>query len=195
MCQIFEQRTGQRTEFQVLDARESVTCNGSCRKAGIKPCAIGTAQQAEHPQPPLQIASVLAVMPECEYKDDLETIFQHSSWKLRCVHSIEAAAEHLDAHAFPVVIIVSSVQDGTWRELMPVVTAQPVHSRVLLACRADDQAEWTDALTHGVYDVLVEPFRVAEVFRLVSLAWASWKADWQKWETGEQTRAASASSV
>jgi DNA-binding response OmpR family regulator len=39
---------------------------------------------------------------------------------------------------------------------------------------ADDRL-WAEALNLGAYDVLAKPFRAAEVFRTVSLAWRQWK--------------------
>ena len=46
-----------------------------------------------------------------------------------------------------------------------------------MASRLADEAFWAEVLNLGAYDVLMKPFDATEVFRVVSLAWLSWKND------------------
>jgi DNA-binding response OmpR family regulator len=46
--------------------------------------------------------------------------------------------------------------------------------------RVADDSLWAEVLNLGAYDLLMKPFDLTEVFRVVSLAWRHWKNDCER---------------
>lgn len=123
---------------------------------------------------PLDI-SVLAVSPHPEDHRRLADIFLHSRWQLRSASSFSEAARILRGAAVPVVICEYKLDDGDWKALYNLVRDLDVPCRFLVTMRHADETVWSEILEGGGYDCLPKPFRSDEVYRLVSLAWRSWK--------------------
>jgi len=149
---------------------------------GVEPC-VHLKGSTEYPamlpkvQPdvcPLDI-SVLAVSPHPEDHRRLTDIFQHSRWQLRTASNLAEALSILSATAVPVVICEYRLEDGDWRVLQQLARSLEIPSRVLVTMRHADESIWAEILEAGGYDCLPKPFRSDEVYRLVSLAWRSWK--------------------
>jgi DNA-binding response OmpR family regulator len=78
------------------------------------------------------------------------------------------------------VIGEASLPDGTWRDLLRECASFPAPPRLIVTSNLTDDRLWADALNLGAYDVLAKPFRAAEVFRIISLAWRQWKDSFGK---------------
>jgi DNA-binding NtrC family response regulator len=70
---------------------------------------------------------------------------------------------------FDVAVIEESV-DGGWRDLVVEVAAMGLAVPIVLASSRPDDRLWVEALTAGVYDVLVTPFHAAETRRVLEMA-------------------------
>ena len=81
----------------------------------------------------------------------------------------------ISLHPIRVVIGIADQPDGTWRDLLAHGAALQKPPNLIVASRSTDDRLWAEALNLGAYDVLTMPFRAAEVFRSVSLAWRHWK--------------------
>jgi DNA-binding NtrC family response regulator len=119
--------------------------------------------------------SVLAVSPHPEDHRRLTDIFQHSRWQLQNASTLSEAARILNEATVPVVICEFQLGDGDWRSLYEIVQNQHTPCRFLVTLRHADERTWAQVLEGGGYDCLPKPFRSDEVYRLVSLAWRSWK--------------------
>jgi DNA-binding NtrC family response regulator len=131
------------------------------------------------PQPescPLGI-SVLAVSPTPEDHRALLAIFQHSRWELRTATTCAEARKTLNECVVPVVLSEYRLDDGDWRDVLNAANQSGSPCRVLVMSRNADERVWAEVLNEGGYDCLAKPLRADEVFRVVSLAWQSWKAE------------------
>jgi DNA-binding NtrC family response regulator len=122
-------------------------------------------------------AVVLVVTPFPDDQRLLQNIFSRSNWELRIVRTEREAAEILRNEPVPVVICENILPDGGWRGVADASQATGSRPRVLVTSRCADESLWCEVLDEGAYDCLSKPFRSDEVFRLVSLAWRSWRAE------------------
>ena len=119
--------------------------------------------------------AVLAVSLSHEDLGSLKEIFSHSRWRLYNAGSCAEALALLYADPIGVVISAENLADGTWRDLLAHGAALQDPPKLIVASHLADDRLWAEALCLGAYDVLVTPFRAAEVFHSVSLAWRRWK--------------------
>jgi len=119
--------------------------------------------------------TVLAVSSSLIDRDSLRAIFAHSHWHLVEAGSCAEALSLLRGQAIPVVIGEAILPDGTWRDLLMHGSALADPPRLIVTSDLADDRLWAEALNLGAYDVLAKPFRAAEVFRTISLAWRQWK--------------------
>lgn len=105
----------------------------------------------------------------------LKAIFSHSRWRLYQAASYAEAISFLDLYFIPVVISEENLPDGTWRDLLAHGASLPNPRKLIVASHFANDRLWAEALNLGAYDVLSLPFRAAEVFHSVSLAWRRWK--------------------
>ena len=76
-----------------------------------------------------------------------------------------------------VVVSESELSDGTWKDVLADLKSVPNPPRLIVTSDLADESLWAEVLNYGAYDVLVKPFRAAEVQRIVSAAWRNWKQD------------------
>ncbi len=115
-----------------------------------------------------RIRLLTAGLPEPQ-RGELETML--SDGGARMVHAgagIEAW-KRLHEMAFDVVVIADAVEGG-WRDLVVEIAGMGLALPVVLASPRPDDRLWVEALTAGVYDVLVVPFHAAETRRVLAMA-------------------------
>ena len=122
-----------------------------------------------------RVVTVLSVSPDDQDHRHLQSIFEHSNWKLHKAGSLAAALEILRRHEVPVVLCECDLKPGTWKELLEHCESAPNPPTVIVASRLADNYLWSEVLNLGGYDVLSKPFQKEEVFRSLSLAWLHWK--------------------
>jgi DNA-binding NtrC family response regulator len=137
--------------------------------------AAGAASDTDCRPQPEKIVSVLAISP---YEDDhifLNSIFGHSKWQIRGVRSWREAVEYLSKNPTPVVVCERDLPDCSWKDVLSELAALPGQPLLVVTSRLADDDLWAEVLNLGGYDVLMKPFDKTEVFRVISLAWLSWK--------------------
>jgi DNA-binding NtrC family response regulator len=139
--------------------------------------------------------TVLAVNLSHEDLGSLKGIFSHSRWRLYQANSCAEAISFLDLYFIPVVISEENLPDGTWRDLLAHGASLPNPRKLIVASHFADDRLWAEALNLGAYDVLALPFRAAEVFHSVSLAWRRWKDGSDRTDRSLSTECASSAAA
>ncbi|MGD0014679.1 MAG: response regulator [Bryobacteraceae bacterium] len=124
---------------------------------------------------PERIVTVLAVSP---LEDDhllLRGILGHTNWQIRSVRSWGEARVFLGEHRMPVVICEAHLPDAQWGQVLSELSGMPDAPVLIVTSQVADDALWAEVLSLGGYDLLMKPFDATEVFRVVSLAWLSWR--------------------
>jgi DNA-binding NtrC family response regulator len=124
---------------------------------------------------PERTVTVLAISPNEEDHRFLANIFSHTNWQLRGAHSWHDALGILGRQRVPVLLCEKQLLDATWKEVLAALSHLADRPVLIVASRLADESFWAEALNLGAYDVLMKPFDATEVFRVVSLAWLSWK--------------------
>lgn len=134
-------------------------------------------QRREGAFQPERTVTVLAISPMEEDHLFLANIFSHTNWQLRAAHTWREALGMLGRQRIPILVCESQLLDATWKEVLAELSRLPEPPVLIVASRLADESFWAEVLNLGAYDVLMKPFDATEVFRVVSLAWLSWKND------------------
>jgi two-component system response regulator PilR (NtrC family) len=69
----------------------------------------------------------------------------------------------------PVSVVITDVSliDGNWCDVFRFLVDHDVHASVVVSSRLADERLWSEVLWRGAYDVLVEPYEMDEVRRIV----------------------------
>jgi DNA-binding response OmpR family regulator len=126
---------------------------------------------------PERTVGVLAISPNDDDHLYLANIFGHTNWQLRTAHTWGEALTTLARQRIPILVCESQLIDATWKEVLAGLSRMPERPVLIVASRLADESFWAEVLNLGAYDVLMKPFDATEVFRVVSLAWLSWKND------------------
>lgn len=68
------------------------------------------------------------------------------------------------------VICDQNLADGDWRDLLRDLQAEEQAPPLIVTSRLADDRLWAEVLNLGGYDLLMKPFRAAEVSRVVQMA-------------------------
>ena len=127
------------------------------------------------PQPERAV-TVLEVSPFESDHAALQQIFSHSNWRLHISRTCAEAIQFLKRKLIPVVLCERDLPDGSWRDIVERTAQSSNPPAVIVSSRLADDSLWSEVLNSGGFNVLAKPYREAEVFRDVSLAWLNWKS-------------------
>ena len=69
------------------------------------------------------------------------------------------------------VVTEATLEDGNWCDVLrTVVDYDPLASVVMIAPPSTDEIPWSDAISQGVHDILVEPFTRSEAEQVLERA-------------------------
>jgi DNA-binding NtrC family response regulator len=142
-----------------------------------KDVGVASTSRGEETFQPERTVAVLAISPNEDDHLFLANIFSHTNWQLRAACTWRDALGMLGRQRIPVLVCESQLLDATWKEVLAELAHLPERPVLIVASRLADEAFWAEVLNLGAYDVLMKPFDATEVFRVVSLAWLSWKND------------------
>jgi DNA-binding response OmpR family regulator len=110
----------------------------------------------------------------------LRNAFSHSKWRVHGVRSRREALAWLRRQPSPVVLCEETLPDSGWREVLNEIASLQDPPVLIVTSRLADDALWAEVLNLGAYDLLMKPFDLTEVFRVVGLAWRHWKNNWER---------------
>ena len=120
--------------------------------------------------------SLLSISPVEADHAELEQALHPSWWTVCTARTLSAASAILEKRRFPVVVCESDLGEGSWKELL---TGMALVGRsapfFIVTSRLADERLWVEALNVGAYDVLVKPFDVTELKRVLNSAWCEWR--------------------
>jgi DNA-binding response OmpR family regulator len=106
----------------------------------------------------------------------LRDICSYRNWNLQFVENLQQALSVVRREPIGVVISDVSLSDGSsWKHLLQELDHMLHPPPLIVSDRLADDLLWAEVLNLGGYDLLVKPFDTTEVFRIVSLAFLSWK--------------------
>jgi DNA-binding NtrC family response regulator len=121
--------------------------------------------------------NVLALLSSSADRDAMRDIIGHSKWKLRFGEGFGDVPEILKGEDVGVILSDCALPDGhSWKDLLHVIDETPPARPLIVTDWLADQHLWGEVLNLGGYDLLAKPFHPEEVFRVISLAWQSWRS-------------------
>lgn len=80
------------------------------------------------------------------------------------------ARGRLQHDRFGVILTEAKLPDGSWEDVMDLNRQLETPSEIIVTDPFADSRFWAEALSRGAYDLLAQPFHVAEVQRIVANA-------------------------
>ena len=120
-------------------------------------------------------SGVLFVSPHAEDADRLSQILGPLPIELEHVADLNHARHKLRLEPYPVILTEAALPDGAWPDVLDLAHEVSPSSEVIVTGRFADARLWIDALSRGVFDLLVQPFYPSEVRRILANA-CGWRA-------------------
>jgi len=126
------------------------------------------------------VVTVLSISPTDADHVFLQHAFSRLNWQVHGVRSRREALTWLRRQPVSVVLCEESLPDCDWKAILRELTAFEDPPVLIVTSRLADDALWAEVLNLGAYDLLVKPFDLTEVFRVVSQAWRHWMNNWER---------------
>jgi DNA-binding NtrC family response regulator len=111
---------------------------------------------------------VLFVSPHVQDASTIAKILDQVSVAVVHAVGLKEAVSRMKAAWFPVVLSEAKLEDGTWRDLLPLTRGQ--RSELVVTDAFADARSWAEAINLGAFDMLVQPFHATEVCRVLASA-------------------------
>ena len=113
-------------------------------------------------------AAVLFISPYLQDARVIGLMLAEASLVLIHATCLKDAINRLEVDRFPAVLTEARLEDGTWRDLLPLIRSQG--AELVVTDASADARFWAEAINLGAYDLLAQPFQGNEVRRVVTSA-------------------------
>jgi DNA-binding NtrC family response regulator len=121
-------------------------------------------------QPPEPPAQILSVSPFPGDHLTVGHVVENSPWRFTAVRSTTEACQELNRSQYTVVFCESFLSDGTWKDMLDIVSGLDDPPLLVVISQLADEYLWAEVLNFGGYDVLAKPLVEDEVRRVLHLA-------------------------
>lgn len=132
------------------------------------------AKNYQEPPRATENITLLLLSPHDDDVTALRNVFHHPGWRVERRHSLSEGLTELGK--VPVVLTERDLPDGSWKDVLEVLTSEQKGGALIVISRYADELLWAEVLNLGGYDVLQKPFETNEVLRVVSMAWRQGKS-------------------
>jgi DNA-binding NtrC family response regulator len=115
---------------------------------------------------------ILSISPNAEDSAALRRIADDTHWRVWSVRTCCEALERLASERFAVVLCESTLEDGSWKDILGQLGTGAGAPPLVVTSRLADANLWAEVLNLGGYDVLAKPFEardVSHVLKTISL--------------------------
>jgi DNA-binding response OmpR family regulator len=102
-------------------------------------------------------------------------LFRYFNWRMRQFETCRQVLAFLRRNPIPLIISWSEMPDGNWRDLLRQLMLLTNPPLLAVSYQPRGRYFWSEVISLGGHDVLVKPFNAPDLFRMVSLAWETWK--------------------
>jgi DNA-binding response OmpR family regulator len=114
--------------------------------------------------------TLLSVSADPDDHRSMRAIVGEAGWRLSAARSCSEAARVAAQMSPAVVTCEREMPDGSWTELMRLLSALENPPPLVVLSRHADEQLWAEVLNLGGYDVLAKPLDGSEVTRVLSMA-------------------------
>ncbi len=112
--------------------------------------------------------AVLFVSPSVEDAWTLASMLEPVGISFSHVTDLTQAKNLLAAKPFDAVLTDAHLRDGSWKDVVRLVSRMKRRVAVVVTALVVDARFWVDVLEHGVHDLLPKPFSRGEVQRVLA---------------------------
>jgi DNA-binding response OmpR family regulator len=114
--------------------------------------------------------SLLVVSPDQGDCLSLERILDNSRWTILRASSYREATRLIRESNPSLVLCERDLSDGNWKDVFRTASGLRVPPAVVVVSRQADERLWAEVLNVGGFDLLLKPFEVNEVRRVMNMA-------------------------
>jgi DNA-binding response OmpR family regulator len=101
----------------------------------------------------------------------LRRMLGDTPWQLLTATTCRMAEQKLRGSAILVVFCESSLPDGSWKDVLEMISQLEEPPLLVVTSRLADDLLWSEVLNLGGYDVILTPYVEDEVRRLLTSVW------------------------
>jgi CheY-like chemotaxis protein len=87
--------------------------------------------------------------------------------------AVSSQPEPVQSNGFDAILCDWCFQGGTWRNALELIHSRAPHLPVIVVCRTGDEAEWTQVLAAGGFDMITAPFSTVDILSVLTHAASS----------------------
>jgi len=115
-------------------------------------------------------AKILAALPSHRASELLQLLDGKNQQVFLASNFQEAIQKLSAAISYDLLLADAEFPDGSWQNLLQFLLESKKPCEMILCSRCGDEQLWAEALQCGVYDLLVEPYGLQEVYRIIESA-------------------------
>jgi hypothetical protein len=120
--------------------------------------------------------AILSIGSPADDRSVLEELACAQGWKLHFALSCSEAHAAMPGIQPQIILLDRELAPSDWRMAVASLASVSRGACVVLISRVVDDYLWNEVVLYGGYDVLRKPLSEDDVFRIVKLAWAYWRA-------------------
>ena len=113
---------------------------------------------------------ILIVSDDAENCVALTIILGREGWDTVCTSSVSESNKVLSVSSFDLVFCDHYLPDGSYRDVLAIITTLNYHLPLVVTCRHADWDQYLEALRHGAFELIVAPCRGTDVLRALTRA-------------------------
>jgi DNA-binding NtrC family response regulator len=113
---------------------------------------------------------ILIVSDDAENCVALTIILGREGWDTVCTSSVSESNKVLSVSSFDLVFCDRYLPDGSYRDVLAIITTLNYHLPLVVTCRHADWDQYLEALRHGAFELIVAPCRGSDVLRALTQA-------------------------
>jgi two-component system response regulator PilR (NtrC family) len=113
--------------------------------------------------------TLLAISPNQEDRQFLQDILDIDRWTVQGARNLQEATDLLQLKP-SLVICEKDLPDGSWKDVFRQARGLHNPPPLVVVSRHADEQFWAEVLNLGGYDVLLKPFELSEVRRVMGMA-------------------------
>lgn len=113
---------------------------------------------------------IVSISPDLEDHRLFQRLFSSPEWEVASSICASDGVVHLHDPGRAVVICADNLPDGSWKDIVAVAEEAGGETPVIVTSSSGDDFLWVEVFGFGAYDLLLKPFDVSEVHRVVRLA-------------------------
>ncbi len=129
--------------------------------------------KVQYPLTPAEPSVIMSISPHDADHWTLQEFLEPDRKVVRA-STLSSGLRLLRERSFATVVCSDEARPGSWRDVVQMLVDHPAPPNLIVTSRLADESMWAEALNLGAFDMLVKPFDLNEVRRVIAAACDLW---------------------